>query len=138
MTHGHDPHQPIVAMDEQPDSWHMHTPEEGDPQEEHGAQADPTALVAAFVGSIFFVGLVIVVCLLYYSTHTTGLRAARIETTEFYTENFVPYRQQSDRALSSYGWATPEAAAEGKVSAPIEFGMQKVLQQYGQPLGGKQ
>src|SRR4051812_42035094 len=133
----HNPHQPIVSMDEQPDSWHMHTTEEGDPQEEHGAHAEPTALVGAFVGSIVFVGLVIVVCLLYYHSHTTGLRRARIETTDFYLENYRPYRDQSDRFLSGYGWATPEAAAAGKVSIPIEIGMEKVRQQYGQAPGGK-
>jgi hypothetical protein len=133
MTHDpnhHNPHQPIVTMDEQPDSWHMHTSDEGAPQEEHGAQADPTSLVGAFVGSVVFIGAVIVVCLIYYNSHTTKLRQSRIETSEL-AEEYFGYRATSNKVLSGYGWATPEAAAEGKVSIPIDLAMQKVAQQYG-------
>jgi hypothetical protein len=128
----HDPHQPIVAFDEQPDSWHMHTSDEGLPQEEHAAQADPKALVAAFLGSVFFVGGVIVVCLLYFFTHTTKLRQERIETTAL-AKDYFQYRAVSDKHLATYGWANPEAAAAGKVSIPIDLGMQKVMQQYAGP-----
>src|SRR5437868_3021246 len=99
MTH-HDPHQPIVAFDEHIDSWHRHTVEEGQPQEEHGAQANPAALVGAFLGSIFFVGSVIVVCLLYYGTQTTAMRQRRIETTAL-AGDYFEYRDRSELALRS-------------------------------------
>jgi len=125
----HDPHQPIVAFDEQPDSWHMHASDEGQPQEEHAAQADPKSLVAAFLGSVFFVGGVIVVCLMYYFTYTTKLRQERIETTAL-ARVFFAYKATSQKHLAGYGWATPEAAAAGKVSIPLEIGIQRVLQQY--------
>jgi hypothetical protein len=122
-------------MDGQPDSWHIHTAEEGLPQEEHGSHANAAALVGAFVVSVVFVGAVILVVLLYYNTHTTALRQARIETTAL-SQDYVDYRDRSDRFLSGYGWATPDAAAAGKVSIPIELAMQKVMQQYAGNTGG--
>jgi len=135
----HDPHhtlhQPTIAMDEQPDSWHMHTVDEGLPQEEHAAQADSRTLVVAFLGSVFFVGAVIVVCLLYYGTHTTALRMARIETTAL-SEDYVKYRDESDRVLSSYHWGSSELAAAGKVTIPLDQAIQKAMQQYGADTGG--
>ena len=129
--HHHNPHQPTVAMDEATDSWHMHTSAEGLPQEEHGATAQAGALIASFAGSVIFVGAVILVTILYYRQHVTMLRRERIETTDFYREVYTPYRQQSDKALTGYGWAGPEAAAAGQVSIPIDIAMQRVLQNYG-------
>src|ERR1700742_946915 len=102
MSH-HDPHQPTVQMDEHVDSWHTHTADEGMPQEEHAPQANSFALIVAFAGSVIFVALVIVVCLLYYGSHTTGLRQERIETTAL-AADYTVYRDQSDRTLSEYHW----------------------------------
>lgn len=130
-TH-HDPHKPTVSFDAAPDSWHMHAAEEGQPQEEHGATTNPAGLIIAFLGSVFFVGAVILLCILYYQIHTTHLRQERIETTALAQgENgYYKYRDDSAAALQKYGWANPEAAAAGKVSIPIDLAIQKVIQQY--------
>jgi hypothetical protein len=136
MSHPHDPHKPQVAFDEAPDSWHRHLSEEGQPQEEHGAQADSLALIVSFVGSVFFVGAVIVVCLLYFQVQYTKLRRERIETTALAADYFQ-YRDDSDKALHGYGWANPEAAAAGKVSGPIDAAMQKVIEQYAARKGAR-
>jgi hypothetical protein len=125
----HDPHKPTVAFDEQPDSWHMHAAEEGLPQEEHGATTNPIGLILAFAGSVFFVGSVILMCVLYYRVHTTQLRQQRIETTAL-AGDYFKYRDDSTAAQGGYGWAGPEAAAAGQVSIPVDLAMQKVIQQY--------
>jgi hypothetical protein len=128
MSH-HDPHKPTVSMDEQPDSWHMHTSEEGSPQEEHGAQANPAALVATFVGSVVFVGAVILATVMYYGAHNTRLREERIETTALAADYFQ-YRDRSLAVQADYGWSTPENAAAGKVTIPLDKAMERVRQQY--------
>ncbi|MEX2218384.1 MAG: hypothetical protein WD749_06445 [Phycisphaerales bacterium] len=131
----HDPHKPTVALDDQPDSWHMHTSEEGMPQEEHGSQARPFALIGAFVGSFAFVAGVIVACIAYFQNYTTTLRAERIENTRL-ADDYHAYKAGAEKHLAAFGWANPEAAAAGKVSTPLDQAMQRVIQQYHGNQGG--
>lgn len=76
-------HEPqfLEAPPEHPDSWHRHTPDEGAPQEEHGAHENPRILAAAFV--ILTLGFIITVLAVigYYFTYLTTVKAQRMETT---------------------------------------------------------
>ena len=111
---------------EHPDSWHAHSPAEGTPQEEHGAQANAFGIIAgiAFFGVVTLV--VSVVVGVYLASYTSRLRAQRQETITSRADYNV-YRAQSDAALSTAAWINP---AEGTVAIPIDIAKRKVIAAY--------
>lgn len=119
----------IVVLDETPDAWHMHTPQEGPPQPEHGARTDPGALITAFVAMVAFLAAVAVLCVIYFERRVTQLRQERIETTVL-AADYLKYRDQARQRLESYGWWDAQAAREGRLSVPLDKAVERVLAQY--------
>jgi hypothetical protein len=78
---------------------------------------------------VVFVGAVILATVMYYGAHNTRLREERIETTALAADYFQ-YRDRSLAVQADYGWSTPENAAAGKVTIPLDKAMERVRQQY--------
>ena len=116
---------------EQPDPWHMHTRDEGEPQEEHASSTNPVVLGGALVGSILFVALVILVSYLYFRVYTVQKREERIETTVF-TAEAQRFKREALSQLSTYSFPNEQAARAGTVQLPLEEAQRRVLAQYSQ------
>lgn len=108
------------------DEWHEHTPDEGLPQPEHGAQANPTALAITFLAMVFGVLFVVIVLAIYFNTYTTRLSAARTEHTRGAAE-YLSLRSAAETRLSSAGIIDREA---GTVHIPLEDAMRDVVERY--------
>ncbi|MBX3365432.1 MAG: hypothetical protein KF866_11810 [Phycisphaeraceae bacterium] len=112
---------------EAPDSWHRHSAEEGAPQVEHGAHINLFMLTVIFIIITAFLVVTVAGLIVYFDRHTTKLRQQEIENTILAEQESLPYRDQSQLALSGYAWSDQKA---GKVHIPIEEAMKKVVQQY--------
>lgn len=124
-THIHHPsHTPEVH--EQPDSWHRHTPAEGEPQHEHAGTINTAALAATFVAMGLGIVLTVGVIAVYFFSYATELRATQIETTAA-SRDFNAYRAGAESSLSSYGWSDPAA---DRLHIPISQAMDRVVTQY--------
>lgn len=115
------PHQP-----QHTDEWHTHTPDEGLPQVEHGAKANPAVLIIVTLGFVMAVALTVLLTALYFGSYMTAQKRAKAETT-ILSEDYRAYRAQSEAALSGYGWADPAA---GTVRVPINRAIDTVVNQY--------
>jgi hypothetical protein len=111
---------------QQTDEWHTHTPDEGQPQHEHGAKANPAILIAVTLGFVVAVALTVLLTSLYFGSYMTSQKRAKSETT-ILSEDYRAYRAQSEAALSGYGWADPAA---GTVRVPIDRAIDKVITSY--------
>jgi len=120
--------QTLNLPPEQPDPWHLHTPDEGPPQEEHG-KINAALLSVAFLASVLFVGVVVLVTYLYFNVQTTRLREERIETTVLSAE-YVAYREKALKSLNDYSFANEQAARAGVVSLPFDQAAQRVIAKY--------
>ncbi len=113
---------------EQPDSWHLHTVQEGHPQEEHG-KTNAAILGAAFIASFGFVAVVILVSYLYFNVIAVQKREERIETTILGKEA-REYKAATLAGLQSYTFAAEQQARAGVVSIPLDQAKQQVLAKY--------
>jgi hypothetical protein len=122
--------------EEVPDSWHLHTTDEGEPQAEHG-KTNALILSIAFVASFGFVGLVILLSYLYFQVEMVKRREVRIETTVLGSDARA-YKKQSLEQLQGFSFANSAAARAGAVSIPLPEAERRVMQQYGRqgPGGG--
>lgn len=117
--------QKLEHAHESPDSWHRHTPEEGQGQQEHGAHASPKALLLTLVAMVFGTLFVVLVLMAFFRSYTTQFRAATEETLEL----GVPARESRAKAmgeLNSWGWTS-----DGRLHMPIEQAMEKVVAERG-------
>jgi|RhiMethySRZTD1v2_1073278.scaffolds.fasta_scaffold390220_2 hypothetical protein len=115
---------------EEPDSWHRHTVDEGEPQAEHGGKPNNFLLAIAFLASLGFVAAVILASFLYFQKHMTSLRQERAESTVLSTD-FVKYRDTAQAALQDFSFATPDLARAGTVMVPAEEATKRVIARYG-------
>lgn len=123
--HTHTPSEPV-----HPDSWHRHTPDEGEPQVEHLAQVNPVTLGKVLFVLIAGTAAFILVTVLYFDVRIRTLTNERIENDlSGYTSRdagtYYHYKDASDKQLTSYGWAGPE-----QVRIPLDDAKKKVLEQY--------
>lgn len=108
------------------DEWHAHSPAEGEPQVEHGAQANAWGIIAV-IASFGVVTLVVAVIVgVYLVSYTSRLRAERQETISARADYSV-YRAQTDATFAEFDWIN---AAEGTVALPIAVAKQKIIEQY--------
>ena len=124
----HDPHLAPHA-EQHPDEWHRHTADEGAPQTEHGAKAQPLALSIAFgVMVVLFVATCVVLGM-YFSKYVTQARASRLETTVLADGENGSYqrRNQDFDTLTKYTWVDP---ATGEVAIPIAEAIDEVVSDY--------
>jgi hypothetical protein len=115
--------------EEQPDSWHLHTMDEGTPQQEHASSTNAAMLAGAFIGSFLFVGLVILVSYLYFQVIAVQKREERIETTVLGADARA-YKADALASLQTYSFPNEQAARAGVVQLPLAQAEQRVLAQY--------
>lgn len=130
----HKPHH-TPEHHESPDAWHLHSPEEGQPQAEHGGKTNVTVLLVAFLTSFGFVAVVILVSYLYFQVHMTSKKQALIESTAL-SAGHQAYKKSTAQKLQGYSFVTEAAARAGAVSVPLEQAKQNVIAKYGSG-GGK-
>jgi hypothetical protein len=129
MTH-HDPNAPHPPID-QVDPWHTHTPDEGVPQEEHGARANPVLIGGALAATLIFLVVVIVVIFMYFETFVTRLRIERVETTDLAARQ-IQYKRDAAENLATHSVLPASVAPEGVVTIPKPEAMRRVIRQYGE------
>ncbi len=124
-------HQHTPELHEQPDAWHQHTADEGLPQVEHGARANPVALTITLFAIVFSFVFLLLVVWLYYNTYKTQLIAERRETiTETQRTDYVTKRGGAETRLSqSPGWID---RTNGTVHIPIDRAVSLVIEEYSQ------
>jgi hypothetical protein len=125
------PHQQHFTPEvhEEPDPWHRHLPDEGDPQEEHGGKPNNFLLAIAFVFSLGFVAATILASFLYFQVYMTGVRQKTLETTVLSTD-FLDYREKAHAALAGYSFPTADMARAGKAMIPADQAAQRVIARY--------
>lgn len=129
MTH-RDPHY-VPPVHEEPDPWHRHLPEqEGLPQHEHGARANPVLLALVFTVSVISVVALVAAVAIYTRRHFVTVRQEQLETTVL-AEQALAERLKWEQLLEQGGWLDAET-----VQAPIEVAMEQVIEQY--RVGGEQ
>ena len=114
---------------EEPDSWHRHTVDEGQPQEEHGGKPNNFSLAVAFLVSLGFVAAVILATFLYFQTHMNTIRQERAESTVL-SLDYVKYRDTAQAALQDYSFPTPDLARAGTPTVPLDQAAQRVIARY--------
>ena len=119
MSHAAE-HTPVHH--EHVDEWHLHTADEGTPQAEHAATANPWVLLAVFVFSIIFLIVFIGATIVYAKGYLAHRRAAKVEVT-VWADDARAAKAQALHQLDSYGWVDPAA---GTVRVPIEVVMQEM------------
>lgn len=125
MAHEELPH--LEPIPEEPDEWHHHTAEEGEPGAEHAPRVN-VGLVA-FVFVLIVLGtLGTVLALTVYFRHTTAvLQRTVVETTAVAAEA-NRYRAQVQAELAgSPEWVDRE---RGLVRVPIDLAMERVVDLY--------
>ena len=127
------PHETPVNYTE-PDEWHRHTPDEGAPQIEHGAHANPTALAITFIAMILGVAFVIVVLVAYFNNYVSTIKAERQEGVSI-AEPFEATKAQALAHLDGYGWVDHDT-----VHVPVSVAMDRVIAQYASaaPIGAEE
>lgn len=115
-----------IPVHEEPEPWHRHSPEEGEPQEEHAGAVNTTILLGVFVATVVFVFASILFTYLYFTRYMTDLRQEQVETTVI-GDDFRDYQSRSAAALGEYGWVDPAA---GIVSIPLDVAKTRVLERY--------
>lgn len=118
MSHGE--HTPVHH--EHVDAWHMHSIEEGSPQAEHAATANPWVLLVVFVASVIFLVVFIGATIVYAKGYVSTRRAQKVEITTW-AADARSARATAEMELSQYGWVN---AAESRVRVPIEVVMQEM------------
>lgn len=116
-----------IPVHEEPEPWHRHSPEEGEPQQEHAGSVNTTILLGVFVATVVFVFASILFTYLYFTRYMTNLRQEQIETTVM-ASDYRDYKERSAAALGQFGWVDAEA---GVVSLPLEVAKARVLERYG-------
>jgi len=131
----HKPHY-TPEHHETPDAWHMHTPDEGTPQAEHGGKANTALLGAGLLFSVGFVAVVILATFLYFNIHMTAKRRALIENTVL-SSGYHSYRDSTQAKLGDYSFVTEAAARAGTVSVPLGQAKQNVIARYSGTTAGQ-
>ena len=117
------PHETPVNHTE-PDEWHQHSPDEGAPQIEHGAHANPTALAITFVAMILGVAFVIVVLVAYFNNYVSTIKAEKQEGVTI-AEPFEASKAEALAHLNAYGWVDHQT-----VHVPVSNAMDQVIARY--------
>jgi hypothetical protein len=118
--------------EELPDPWHLHTPEEGRPQVEHVAKANPAAIGAAFGLMSLVLVVTVIAVIIYFNSYVTQSRAMRIETTVL-AEPWQQYRRDvlgEDGVLNTYGWAPGPEGEPDTVRLPLAVAVERVVEEY--------
>mgnify|MGYP003571154332 CR=1 FL=1 len=117
------PHETPVHHTE-PDDWHQHTPDEGAPQVEHTAAANPTALAITFIAMILGVAFVIVVLVAYFNNYVSTIKAEKQEGVTI-AEPFEASKAEALAHLNAYGWVDHQT-----VHIPVSDAMDRVVARY--------
>lgn len=113
------------------DAWHQHSPDEGVPQQEHGAHANISALLITFVVLTVATVAFSVIIGLYTIQRVTQLTAASEgKGLMAMSAEAVQYKQDALAAQTGYSWT-----AAGTVRLPIDQAMQKVVAEYQETQG---
>ena len=111
------------------DDWFRHSDDEAQPQEEHAAQVNTTAIGLTLLALVFGVLFTVVILSMYFVNYANTRKAEMNEGTGS-ARAFLEYRDQSEAMLSASGWAD---RAAGKVNLPISDAMDSVVEQYNTP-----
>jgi hypothetical protein len=110
------------------DPWHHHGSDEGEPQEEHLAQVNTTAIAKWFVLIVLSVVASIAFIVVYFNQYHRKLQASTVETIA--SGEFVSYQRASMDALSQSGEETWTGLAGSRVQVPVSRAMEKVSEKY--------
>lgn len=112
-----------------PDAWHRHTADEGAPQHEHGARANPIAVGMTLLGIVFAFLFLVLVTWAYFNSYKTRLVADRSEslTDELRTEYLTARADAMTRLSSPASWVDQSA---GTVRLPLARARELVLADY--------
>lgn len=124
MTNQHLPHQ-----HEELDAWHSHTPDEGQPQEEHASQANPLVLGVSLLATVVFLVVVVLVIFMYFETFVNDLRFKRVENTAL-SKDQLQYKFVVEETFKDHSLLPPQYAAQGVVTIPLEEAKKRVVQRY--------
>lgn len=121
-------HEPTYLPHEhaEPDAWHRHSTDEGNPQQEHTSRVNIRSLLVLFSFMLVFLVASVAITAVYFMQHTTGMREKLYETTELAAQQ-LEYRAGADSALEQYAW---QDASAGVVKIPVSKAMEKVVQTY--------
>ncbi|GJM19084.1 MAG: hypothetical protein DHS20C14_12970 [Phycisphaeraceae bacterium] len=121
------PHTP--EPHEVPDAWHAHTAEEGAPQAEHGARANPVALGVTLLAIVFSFVFLLLIVWGYFTSYTTQMKAEHRETvTEPQRIDYMTARSGAQTRLSQApGWIDRE---NGTVHIPLDRATNLILEEY--------
>ncbi|MEQ8850573.1 MAG: hypothetical protein RIB32_02175 [Phycisphaerales bacterium] len=124
-------HKHTPERHEQPDAWHQHTADEGLPQTEHGARANPVALTVTLFAIVFSFVFLLLVVWLYYNTYSTQLKAERREVVSdtLRTDYATKRGGAQTRLTQSPGWID---RINGKVHIPLDRAASLVIEEYSQ------
>ena len=124
MSASHPQHTEPVH--EEPDAWHTHTLEEGAPQVEHAARANPAVLIIVLVGLVISTVAMVLALWLYFQDYVDRQKAMRKEVVAFH-DPYLAYRARSLAELGTFGWQDAEA---GVLNIPIEDAKRLVIERY--------
>ncbi len=128
-AHRHDAHDTrhTHPPEEHLDPWHMHTPDEGVPQEEHAARANPLVLFIVFIAIVGSVVAMVGVLIIYYGKYKTDLRVRHVETLAMGVEAKASKSTAQGELSGPYRWIGPEQDA---VRIPIDQAIEKTVEAY--------
>jgi preprotein translocase subunit SecG len=124
-------HDPKLAphAEAHPDAWHRHTHNEGAPQVEHGAKANPLLLsgVIAVMVVIFLATCVVIV--MYFNKTMAESRHRLLETTELADgpDGSFARHENALKNAESYTWVDRET---GIVTIPLSEAARSVVADY--------
>lgn len=119
MTDHHDDHG----------DWFRHSEDEARPQQEHASHVNTTVIGLTLLAIVFGVLFTVVVLSMYFVNYANSRKAAMNEGTAS-AEAYISYRNDSQAALSTGGWAD---RAAGTVNLPISDAMASVIAEYNAP-----
>lgn len=137
--HNHDPHANPHAgphgrdtrhthpPEERLDAWHTHSAEEGAPQEEHAAKANPVLLFGVFIATVAGVVGMVLAVILYFGAYKTDLRERYVENLAMADKANAAKAAATAELAGPYTWIGPQ---QENIRIPITQAMERVIERY--------
>ncbi len=119
-----DSHQETPTHHTEPDAWHRHSEDEGAPQVEHAAHANPTILAVTFIAMILGVAFVVVVLVAYFNNYVSNFKAEKQEGVGM-AAPFEASKAEALAQLNGHGWVDTNT-----IYIPVDDAMDLVVQRY--------
>jgi len=124
-------HDPKLAphAEAHPDAWHRHTKEEGAPQVEHGAKADPIMLTGVIAVMVVIFLATCVVIVMYFNKTMAETRNRLLETTALADgpDGSFARHENALKNAEAFTWVDRET---GVVTIPLSDATRAVIEDY--------